>query len=340
MKRILGFLFLAFALAFMLNACSSGNDSVKPVFRELFDTYNVGDKFPIPAGENLWSNYIRTAGDTWIPDNWSIGYNGADDAAQLSVPAVYPTVQNSAFITSGYNTTDVDSSVSARMNVSSGDPTLIGNYSVQAGVILRASVTPGSHAHYAFLYNGLSASIVYDTVTFTALNPVAPGAIAPTITLVFNGTTDTLSSVVTAWNLLYPANTVGFTGQPGSYPPKAGTAILAYGAPTVAIQKVDATGNITTLLSAIFSNYANVFFDPTLPHTYRFLVSGTNTLTFTASIDGVQLLPAVYNPDGSIITPANPPITDSVGVYHSGEPGFFVANANTAWVTRFFMWQP
>ena len=338
MKRILGFLFLAFALTFMLNACSSSNDSVKPVFRELFDTYNVGGKFPIPEGENLWSNYIRTSGDTWIPDNWSIGYNGADDAAQLSVPTSYPAVQSSAFITSGYNTIDVDSSVSARMNVSSNDTSdNVGNDNLQVGVILRADPTP-SCAHYAFVYTYIT-SVVYNTVTFNVATATYTGAPTISIVLTFNGTTDTLYSVVTAWNTANPAYTVSYN-QPDGYVPTPGTTVTL--GPTVQIQKVSNGGAITVLGSAPISTYPWFAggFDPTFPHTYRFSVSGTNTLTFTASIDGAQQLPAVYNPDGSIITPANPPITDSVGVYHSGEPGFFVANANTAWVTRFFIWQP
>jgi hypothetical protein len=115
--------------------------------------------------------------------------------------------------------------------------------------------------------------------------------------------------------------------------------------PTVEIQKVDAAGTtITVLGTAPIANSSVTPFDPKVLHTYRFSVSGTTTLTFTASIDGVQQLPAITNADGTAVTPASDPITDDGitygAVYHSGEPGFFVENANTAYVTRFFLWEP
>ena len=110
--------------------------------------------------------------------------------------------------------------------------------------------------------------------------------------------------------------------------------------PTVEIQKVDAFGAITTLGSAPIAGLTTMPLDPKVLHTYRFSVSGTNPLTFIAYIDGIQQLPAVTNPDGTSIPPPITPITDSGSVYTSGEPGFFVENANTASVYRFSMWEP
>lgn len=72
---------------------------------------------------------------------------------------------------------------------------------------------------------GAYASVVYDTVTLTA---VELGEIGNSIALVFNGT-DTLTTVVDAWNTGHATNTVGFTGQAGSYVPTAGTATLVGG---------------------------------------------------------------------------------------------------------------
>jgi hypothetical protein len=104
MKKIFKASVLAFMVAFMFTACAGSDDNARPVFRELFDTYDPSITFP--AGTQ-WSYYTRTSDVTWtyitgtdvttIPDNWSIGYNGADYAAQLSVPA--SAVQSSAFIT-------------------------------------------------------------------------------------------------------------------------------------------------------------------------------------------------------------------------------------------------
>ena len=117
--------------------------------------------------------------------------------------------------------------------------------------------------------------------------------------------------------------------------------------PMLAIQKVDAAGTITVLGSPVpMANYlimnaSGTPFNPsTSLHTYRFSVSGTATLTFTAFIDGIQQLPQVTDPSGVAITPPITPITDSGSVYASGKAGFFVGNANTAAFTRFFIWEP
>jgi hypothetical protein len=77
---------------------------------------------------------------------------------------------------------------------------------------------------------GAKATVVYDTVTFTAVNK---GVAGNSIVLVFNGTDD-IDTVVNAWNLAHPTNTVGFTGQAGTYVPSAGTATLINGVDTLA----------------------------------------------------------------------------------------------------------
>jgi hypothetical protein len=77
----------------------------------------------------------------------------------------------------------------------------------------------------AFPTVGAYATVVFDTVTFTA---VTKGVVGNTIALVFNGTDD-IDTVVNAWNVANPANTVGFTGQLGTYVPTAGTATLIGG---------------------------------------------------------------------------------------------------------------
>jgi hypothetical protein len=69
------------------------------------------------------------------------------------------------------------------------------------------------------------ASVVFDTVTFTADNA---GSAGNSIALVFNNS-DTLTTVVGAWNSANPTNTVSFTGQAGTYVPAAGTAQLVGG---------------------------------------------------------------------------------------------------------------
>lgn len=118
--------------------------------------------------------------------------------------------------------------------------------------------------------------------------------------------------------------------------------------PTVEIQKVDAAGTITPLGTAPVANSSVTPFDPSALHTYRFSVSGTSTLTFTASIDGVQQLPAVTNAGGTTVTPASDPITDDGTVLHgnglppypSGKTGFFLGDAHTGGVSRYFIWEP
>lgn len=77
----------------------------------------------------------------------------------------------------------------------------------------------------AFPTVGAAATVTYDTVVFTAVNR---GVAGNSIALVFNGT-DTVQDVVTAWNTANASNTVGFTGQAGSYQPAAGTATLSGG---------------------------------------------------------------------------------------------------------------
>jgi len=69
-----------------------------------------------------------------------------------------------------------------------------------------------------------TASVVYDTVTFTAVNA---GSAGNSIALVFDGIDD-VATVVGAWNLANPSNTVGYSGL-GTYVPAAGTAQLAGG---------------------------------------------------------------------------------------------------------------
>lgn len=70
-----------------------------------------------------------------------------------------------------------------------------------------------------------AASVVYDTVTFTA---DFAGTAGNSIALVFDGVDD-IDTVVNAWNAANPANTVSFSGQLGTYVPAAGTATLAGG---------------------------------------------------------------------------------------------------------------
>ena len=55
--------------------------------------------------------------------------------------------------------------------------------------------------------DGVAASVVYDTVTFTA---VTPGIAGNSIALVFDSIDD-IDTVVNAWNAGNPTNTVGFT---------------------------------------------------------------------------------------------------------------------------------
>lgn len=73
--------------------------------------------------------------------------------------------------------------------------------------------------------DGVNASIVYETVTFTADVPGAAG----NVTLVFNAV-DTLTTIVGAFNSANPTNTVSFSGQAGAYVAAAGSAILVGGA--------------------------------------------------------------------------------------------------------------
>jgi hypothetical protein len=184
-------------------------------------------------------------------------------------------------------------------------------------------------------------------VTFVAKTP---GAADSTIALTFNGTTDTLTSVVDAWNTANPAKLVRTPpiGQLGTYIPAAGTATLSSSVSIVEIQKVDASGTVTVLAYAPMANSAYTLFDPTAPHVYELSVTGTSPLTFTAYIDHGQQLPAINDENNYLITPANDPITDDGTllhgdgnpVYSSGYPGFFMGNANTAWVTRFYIWEP
>ena len=74
--------------------------------------------------------------------------------------------------------------------------------------------------------DGVASSVVYDTVTFTA---VTPGADSNAIDLVFNGSDD-IDTVVNAWNAANPNNQVSFSGQAGTYIPTSGTADLDGGA--------------------------------------------------------------------------------------------------------------
>lgn len=74
--------------------------------------------------------------------------------------------------------------------------------------------------------DGVEASVVYDTVTFTA---DFPGLDGNSIALVFDNVDD-IDTVVNAWNAANPTNTVSFSGQAGTYVPAAGTTTLANGA--------------------------------------------------------------------------------------------------------------
>jgi hypothetical protein len=100
---------------------------------------------------------------------------------------------------------------------------------------------------------GAAASVIYDSVTFTADNV---GIIGNSIALVFNGTDD-VSDVVGAWNIAHPTNEVGFSGL-GTVVPIAGTATLTGGidavstalnftitAPTVVVKRVTTTNGVS-----------------------------------------------------------------------------------------------
>jgi len=86
-------------------------------------------------------------------------------------------------------------------------------------------------ANYASLptTSPVAASVIYnvgvDDITFTA---VTAGEIGNAIALVFDGLYD-IDSVVYLWNIENPTNTVGFSGQAGTYIPVAGTATLIGG---------------------------------------------------------------------------------------------------------------
>lgn len=69
-----------------------------------------------------------------------------------------------------------------------------------------------------------AASVLFQGIVFTANTA---GSVGNSIALVFNGTDD-VATVVSAWNLANPANTVAFTGL-GTVVPTAGTAQLANG---------------------------------------------------------------------------------------------------------------
>jgi len=74
-------------------------------------------------------------------------------------------------------------------------------------------------------FPAVAASVVYDSITFTA---VTAGVAGNSIALTFDGALDTVSSVTSAWNLANPSNTVSFSGL-GSVIPTAGTATLTGG---------------------------------------------------------------------------------------------------------------
>jgi hypothetical protein len=241
MKKIFKASVLAFMVAFMFTACAGSDDNARPVFRELFDTYDPSITFP--AGTQ-WSYYTRTSDVTWtyitgtdvttIPDNWSIGYNGADYAAQLSVPA--SAVQSSAFITPNYNTTDVDSSVSVRMVITSNGPD---NNSVEGGVILRA--TGNGSEHYAFVYLGMQVGS----------DPLNPLNLAPTIEIQKVNAAGTITPLGSASVAGYVSSggfdpTAGHTYRLGV----SGTTILTFTAYIDGTQQLpaiyDANGNAVT----------------------------------------------------------------------------------------------
>jgi hypothetical protein len=147
MKRILGSLVLAFMVASMLTACGS-SDQASPVLYDLFDTYESSSFPQLP-----WISYTRTLNDSWTADHWSIANDGsANYWAYLYYPNDLTSIQNSAFIDSNYDKTDVDCDIRNRMSINGPDLT-----TVQLGVILRASDTSGSYAHYAFVYMGATS---------------------------------------------------------------------------------------------------------------------------------------------------------------------------------------
>jgi hypothetical protein len=122
------------------------------------------------------------------------------------------------------------------------------------------------------------ATIVYDTVTFTA---DATGTSGNSIALVFDGIDD-LDTVVNAWNSANPNDTVSFTGQAGSYVPAAGTATLASGIATAY------SFTIPTANKAIYVN------EPTSHHSgHQYNFNGTSWVEFgglDAITSGIGLL--------------------------------------------------
>lgn len=121
--------------------------------------------------------------------------------------------------------------------ITAGNPVAsIANLATKAdlvGGLVPTSQLPGftaevkEFADYASLptTSPVAASVIYDTVTFTA---VTAGEIGNAISLVFDGLYD-IDSIVYLWNIENPTNTVGFTGQAGTYIPTAGTADLVGG---------------------------------------------------------------------------------------------------------------
>jgi hypothetical protein len=100
---------------------------------------------------------------------------------------------------------------------------------------------------------------------------------------------------------------------------------VGIGVGTIEIQKVNAAGVITHL-TGTYPIEIPVGFDPTALHTYRFSISGsgTSTVTLTGYIDSVLYVTVV----------------DPGSVYTSGKTGFFLGNARTGSVSRFFIWEP
>jgi len=100
-------------------------------------------------------------------------------------------------------------------------------------ILVKTQSDPIDNGMYILTTQGVvdvKASVVYDTVIFEA---DTAGVAGNSIALVFNGTTDDLTTVVGAWNTANPSNTVSFSGQAGSFIPTAGTATLINGVDAV-----------------------------------------------------------------------------------------------------------
>jgi hypothetical protein len=110
------------------------------------------------------------------------------------------------------------------VNVASGTITITPE-GIETEDTQHVSGTDGSFI-LAVRDDGVAATALHDTVTFTA---DVPGTDGNSISLVFDGVDD-LDTVVNAWNVANPSNTVSFSGQAGTYVPSGATVNLTGGA--------------------------------------------------------------------------------------------------------------